>query len=48
MSMSDKKLDSLNFLLTTPPLLKTTVTKKVEKFCNVSVNTHAIDGMKLR
>ena len=45
MSMSDKKLNSLRFLFDPHPLpLKTKVTK-IEKFCNVSVNTHDIDSI---
>ena len=48
-SMSDKKLNSRNFLFepTSPPPLKTKVTK-IEKFCNVSVNTYDLDCIKPR
>ena len=49
MSMSDKKLNSLSFLFDPPslPSYKTKVTK-VENFCNVSVSTHDLDGVKTK
>ena len=49
MSMSNKKLNFLSFLFEPPPPpQKKLKLQKVEQFCNVSVNSHAIDGIKTK